>query len=84
MPLPEALRTIYRRTLGVTVISMTAVSLGMMTSAWVLQMSKLPMMPKDDDILWFGAMWLASTVGFLIAWPINYPLVRGGWKMGGA
>jgi hypothetical protein len=74
----------YRRTLGVTAVSMTAVSLGMMTSAWVLQMSKLPMMPKEDDILWFGAMWLASAVGFLIAWPLNYPLVRVGWKMGGA
>lgn len=74
----------YRRTLGITTISMTAVSLGMMTSTWVLQMAKLPMMPKEDEILFFGALWLASAVGFLVAWPLNYPLVRTGWKMGGA
>lgn len=73
-----------RRTLGITTISMTAVSLGMMTSTWVLQMAKLPMMPKEDEILFFGALWLASAVGFLVAWPLNYPLVRTGWKMGGA
>lgn len=80
MPSPQ----VRRRTLLVTAISMTAVSLGMMTSAWVLQMAKLPMMPQEDDILWFGAMWLASAIGFLVAWPLNYPLVRTGLKMGGA
>lgn len=74
----------YRRTLAVTLVSMSAVSVGMMTSTWVLQMSKLPMMPKEDEILFFGALWLASAVGFLVAWPLNYPLVRIGWKMGGA
>ncbi len=71
------------RTLAVTTVSMSAVSLGMMTMAWWMQMFKLPMMPGEDEILWFGAMWLASFIGFLIAWPLNYPLVRTGFKMGG-
>lgn len=64
------------RTLAITAVSMTAVSLGMMTMAWWLQMVRLPMMPKEDEVLFFGVLWLASAVGFLIAWPLNDPLVR--------
>ena len=62
---------------------MAAVSLGMMTGAWWLLMWKTPMMPVEDDILWFGLMWVASTAGFLVAWPLNYPMVRAKLKMGG-
>lgn len=68
--------------LGVVLISMTAVSIGMMTTAWWMMMFKLPMMPKEDDFLWFGAMWIASAIGFLIAWPLNWPMVRGHLKTG--
>lgn len=75
-------RQLAWRTLLVTTLSMTAVSLGMMTMAWWMQMFKINMMPKDDDILWFGAMWLASLIGFLVAWPLNYPMVRSQLKMG--
>ncbi len=68
--------------LGTTAISMATVSLGMMTVAWILLMYRIPMMPKEDEILWFGAMWFASTIGFLLAWPLNAPLVRHGMKPG--
>ena len=69
--------------LAVTALSMTAVSLGMMTTSWWMMMAKLPMMPKEDDLLWFGSMWLASSIGFLVAWPLNYPMVRLRMKPGG-
>jgi hypothetical protein len=62
--------------LGTTALSMSAVSLGMMTTAWWMMMEKLPMMPKEDELLWFGALWLASGVGFLVAWPLNWIMVR--------
>ncbi|NJW55392.1 DUF4396 domain-containing protein, partial [Salinimicrobium oceani] len=55
-----------------TALSMLAVSLGMMTTSWYMLMDKIPMMPKEDDVLWFASMWLASFIGFLIAWPINW------------
>lgn len=62
--------------LGVTVLSMSAVGLGMMTVGWIMLMIRLPMMPAEDEILWFGALWLASLIGFLVAWPLNWPMVR--------
>ena len=68
--------------LGVTAVSMAAVSLGMMLIAWWMQMWKLPMMPHEDEILWYFSMWLAATAGFLVAWPLNAPMVRIGWKPG--
>lgn len=70
------------RTFAITTVSMTAVSLGMMTMAWWLQMVRLPMMPKEDEVLFFGVLWLASPVGFLIAWPLNEPLIRVRLKAG--
>ena len=57
-------------------------TLSMMTTAWWMLMAHSPMMPKEDEILWFGSMWLASSAGFLIAWPLNWPLVRAGLKSG--
>lgn len=65
-----------------TALSMLAVSLGMMTTSWYMLMSRFPMMPKEDDVLWFGSMWLASLVGFLVAWPINWIFIRKHLKPG--
>jgi hypothetical protein len=70
--------------LAVTALSMLTVSLGMMTMSWWMLMEKIPMMPKEDEILWFGAVWLASTIGYLVSWPLNTPLVRAGLKEGSA
>lgn len=63
-------------------ISMFAVSLGMMSVAWLMLMERLPMMPKEDDTLWFGSMWLASFIGFLVAWPLNWIMIRKHLKPG--
>lgn len=65
-----------------TALSMAAVSLGMMTTAWWTMMYHIPMMPKEDDILWFGVMWLASFAGFLVAWPLNWLMIRSHLKPG--
>jgi len=65
-------------------VSMTSVSVGMMTMMYVLMMLNLPMMPGDDNILWFGVMVFATLVGFCIAWPVNGLLVRKNVKPGGA
>ncbi|MEW6117465.1 MAG: DUF4396 domain-containing protein [Nitrospirota bacterium] len=60
----------------VTALSMAAVSLGMMPMSWHMLMEKVPMMPHEDEIMWFGALWFASTAGFLAAWPLNYVMIR--------
>lgn len=65
-----------------TALSMLAVSLGMMTTSWYMLMDKIPMMPKEDDVLWFASMWLASFIGFLIAWPINWLFIKNKLKPG--
>ncbi|MGI0106357.1 DUF4396 domain-containing protein [Salinimicrobium tongyeongense] len=65
-----------------TALSMLAVSLGMMSVSWYMLMDKIPMMPKEDDILWFASMWLASFIGFLVAWPLNWIFIRKHLKPG--
>lgn len=75
-------RRVWMQALWVTAISMAAVSLGMMTMTWWTLMNHLPMMPDDDEFRWFGMLWLASLLGFLVAWPLNTPLVRRGLKPG--
>ena len=65
-----------------TALSMLAVSLGMMSLSWLMLMVKIPMMPKEDDTLWFGSMWIASFAGFLIAWPLNWLMIRKELKPG--
>ncbi|MBU1823247.1 MAG: DUF4396 domain-containing protein [Bacteroidetes bacterium] len=65
-----------------TAISMLAVSLGMMSTTWWTLMYHLPMMPKEDDILWFGVLWLAAFAGFLVAWPLNWLMIRSHLKPG--
>lgn len=66
----------------VAFLSMTAVSLGMMTVSWWMMMEHIPMMPHEDEILWFGTMWLASFIGFLVAWPLNWTMIRKNLKHG--
>ena len=68
--------------LKVTALSMFFVSLGMMLVNWWMMMWHIRMMPKEDDILWFFSITLASTIGFLIAWPLNWILVRKKMKPG--
>ncbi len=80
MKMPE--KKIIKMAFVTTALSMASVSLGMMTMAWWMMMYHLPMMPKDDDILWFGSMWLASIVGFLVAWPLNWIMIRKQLKPG--
>lgn len=68
--------------LKVTFLSMTAVSLGMMTFTWWMMMYHMPMMPQEDDVMWFGTIWIASFVGFLVAWPLNWIMIRKNLKNG--
>jgi len=75
-------KQISKMALITAAVSMLAVSLGMMSSAWLLLMEKWPMMPKEDDTLWFASMWLASFIGFLIAWPLNWIFIRKQLKPG--
>ena len=76
-------RAVMWRALGVTALSMAAVSLGMMTTSWFMMMERAPMMmPHEDEILWIFSLWLASSIGFLVAWPLNWPMVRGRLKSG--
>lgn len=65
-----------------TFISMSLVSLGMMSFTWWFMMDHLPMMPKEDDVLWFGTLWVASFTGFLVAWPFNWIMIRKQLKNG--
>lgn len=65
-------------------VNMTSVAVGMMGGMWLLMMRNLPMMPDEEEILWFGVMVFATLIGFLIAWPVNGWLVRKNVKPGGA
>lgn len=65
-----------------TALSMLVVSLGMMSGSWYMLMKHFPMMPKEDDILWFSSLWLASFAGFLVAWPFNWLFIRNQLKPG--
>lgn len=73
---------VFGESLKVTALSMAAVSLGMMSLSWWTFKYHLPMMPKEDEILWFGVMWLASFIGFLVAWPLNWPMIVNKLKPG--
>jgi len=76
-------REVAGRALGVTALSMVAVSLGMMSVGWFMLMERDPMMmPHEDEILWFVSLWLAAAVGYLVAWPLNWPIVRTRLKPG--
>lgn len=76
-------RAVMWRALGVTALSMAAVSLGMMAMSWFMMMERDPMMmPHEDEIMWIISLWLASMIGFLVAWPLNWPMVRTQLKSG--
>jgi hypothetical protein len=64
------------RALPIVLISMSSVSLAMFPGMWWLMMWNLPMMPKEESILWFGVMFFTVFMGFLISWPFNVLLVR--------
>lgn len=75
-------KQVAKMALITTAVSMLAVSLGMMTTSWFMLMNKIPMMPKEDDVLWFASMWVASFIGFLVAWPINWIFIKNHLKPG--
>ncbi|MFW6070018.1 MAG: DUF4396 domain-containing protein [bacterium] len=62
--------------------SMAAAAIGMNPSMWWFMMSKFPMMPSEESILWFGTMFVTVFLAFLIAWPLNYYFVREQRKAG--
>jgi hypothetical protein len=70
----------YRETLGkslpMVLISMTFAAIGMNPLMWYLMMSKIPMMPTEESILWFGVMFFTAFTALLAAWPLNYVLIR--------
>ncbi len=68
--------------LPMVLVSMTAAALGMNPAMWWLMMSHIPMMPTEEQILWFGVMFFTAFTAFLVAWPINYLLVRAQRKGG--
>lgn len=64
------------RSLPMVLLSMTAAAVGMNPSMWWLMMETIPMMPVEESILWFGVMFFTGFIAFLVAWPLNYLLVR--------
>lgn len=68
--------------LKVTAVSMFFVSLGMMSFNWWMMMWHINMMPHEDDILWFFSIAMASFVGFVVAWPFNWMMIRKKLKPG--
>ncbi|MCA9972104.1 MAG: DUF4396 domain-containing protein, partial [Anaerolineales bacterium] len=70
------------RALPLVLISMAAAALAMNPGMWWLMMSKLPMMPTEESILWFGVMFFTVFLAFLLAWPFNYVFVRRQQKAG--
>jgi hypothetical protein len=75
-------RTALPRTLPIVLLSMTVAALGMDPSMWYFMTSGLPMMPTKESIVWFGTMFFAVFVAFMVAWPFNYLFVRQKWKSG--
>lgn len=70
------------KALPVVLISMLAAAIAMNPSMWYYMMSNVPMMPSEESILWFGAMFFTVLLAFLVAWPFNYVFVRRQWKSG--
>jgi hypothetical protein len=70
------------KALPIVLGSMASVSLAMFPAMWWLMMLNIKMMPSEESILWFGVMFLAVFLGFLISWPFNYLFVRKQRKSG--
>ncbi len=62
--------------------SMTSISAGMMPVMWWIMMKYLPMMPREENLLWWGSMYASSLAGLLTGYIGNWPLVIGGRKKG--
>ena len=69
------------KALPMVLISMTAAAIGMNPAMWWFMMSRLRM-PDEESILWFGIMFVTALTAFLVAWPVNYLLVRAERKSG--
>ena len=70
------------KALPLVLISMAAAALAMNPGMWWMMMSKLPMMPTEESILWFGTMFFTVFLAFLSAWPFNYVFIRRQQKAG--
>jgi hypothetical protein len=64
------------KALPIVLLSMGVAAVAMNPSMWYFMMLHLPMMPKYSSILWFGIMFFTGFLAFLLAWPLNYLLVR--------
>lgn len=63
-------------------VSMTAITIGMMSTMWWLQMEYLVTMPEEENLLWWGTMYIGIYVGFLTGYAANWPLVTAKLKKG--
>lgn len=70
------------KSLPIVLLSMASVSLAMYPGMWWFMMMRFPMMPTEEFILWFGTMFFTVFLGFLIAWGINFLLIRRQLKPG--
>lgn len=64
------------KALPMVLASMSAAALAMFPGMWWLMMSKFPMMPTEESILWYGTMFFTVFMAFLSAWPFNYLFIR--------
>jgi hypothetical protein len=72
----------YAQALPVVLVSMLIAAIAMDPAMWYLMMSNTPMMPSVRSVLWFGTMFFAVFLAFLLAWPFNYLFVRAPRKSG--
>lgn len=70
------------KALPMVALSMFAAALAMNPGMWWLMMWNLPMMPMEEATLWFGVMFFTAFLAFLLAWPLNYALIRQERKSG--
>ncbi len=63
-------------------ISMTAISVGMMSTMWWFMMEYLAMMPEEVNVLWWGSMYAANIAGLITGYIGNWVLVIRGEKKG--
>ncbi len=62
--------------------SMTAISIGMMSAMWLMQMRGLTVMPEEENIIWWATVWGANIIGLITGYIGNWPLVVRGRKIG--
>lgn len=71
-----------KQSIPVVIITVSALALGMMISMWWLHMVYAPVMPRSNNILWWGFMQLSIFIGYVIAYIPNWWMVRYGKKVG--